>query len=208
MVEAAVATSAPLKARKPRAQPEATRALILDAAERLMVGEGYASVSTRRVAVEAGIKPSLVHYYFRTTDDLLLALYERSAAVTEARLHLAIASDRPLAALWALNMDRERTVLAVEFMALANHRKAIREAIARRVAAFRTLQAEAIAAVPRSLGGDTPDAARGVTVLVAAVARALVMEDALGITDGHGAALAIVEAAIGRLEGSIEHQEP
>ena len=49
------------------------RAIILDTTEKLMLEEGYAAISTRRVAKEAGLKPPLVHYYFPTTDDLFLA---------------------------------------------------------------------------------------------------------------------------------------
>jgi len=44
-----------------------------------MLSEGYAAVTSRRVAAEAGLKPQLVHYYFRTMDDLFLALYRRRA---------------------------------------------------------------------------------------------------------------------------------
>ena len=63
-----------------------TRARLLDAAEQLMLREGYAAVSSRRVAAEAGIKPQLVHYYFRTMDDLFLETYRRRAtAPTTAR---------------------------------------------------------------------------------------------------------------------------
>ena len=42
-----------------------------------MLDEGYASVTSRHVASEAGLKPQLVHYYFRTMDDLFLALFRR-----------------------------------------------------------------------------------------------------------------------------------
>ena len=35
----------------------ATRALILDATEQIMLEEGYAAASTRRVAAQAGLKP-------------------------------------------------------------------------------------------------------------------------------------------------------
>src|SRR4051812_8733078 len=104
------------------ADAELSRKLILDATEQLMVDQGYASVSTRRVATEAGLKPSLVHYYYKTTDDLVIALYHREAEQTLRRLTQALASEKPLEALWKLNMDRTRTVLAGEFLALANHR--------------------------------------------------------------------------------------
>ena len=49
------------------------RALILDATEQLVVSEGYASVTTWRVAGMIGLTAALVHYYFATTDDLLVA---------------------------------------------------------------------------------------------------------------------------------------
>ena len=51
-----------------------TRTHLLDAAEQLMREEGYAAVTSRRVAAKAGLKPQLVHYYFRTMDDLFIAL--------------------------------------------------------------------------------------------------------------------------------------
>ena len=42
----------------------------MDAAEQLLLEEGYAAVTSRRVGARAGLKPQLVHYYFRTMDDL------------------------------------------------------------------------------------------------------------------------------------------
>ena len=62
------------------AGPQAkNRAVLLDAAERLLLTEGYAAVTSRRVAAEAGLKPQLVHYYFATMDDLYLAVFRRRA---------------------------------------------------------------------------------------------------------------------------------
>ena len=54
------------------AEDSSTRAALLDAAQQLMLDEGYAAVTSRRVAAQAGLKPQLVHYYFRTMDDLFL----------------------------------------------------------------------------------------------------------------------------------------
>ena len=39
------------------AQDSKTRALLLEAAERLMLEEGYPAVTSRRVASKAGLKP-------------------------------------------------------------------------------------------------------------------------------------------------------
>src|SRR5205823_13649069 len=52
-----------------------TRAKLLDADEKLLLEEGYAAVTSRRVAAKAGLKPQLVHYYFRTMDDLFIEVF-------------------------------------------------------------------------------------------------------------------------------------
>ncbi|CAN7587044.1 TetR/AcrR family transcriptional regulator [Phenylobacterium sp. LjRoot219] len=191
------------------ADAELSRKLILDATERLMVDQGYASVSTRRVATEAGLKPSLVHYYYKTTDDLVIALYHRETEQMLRRLTQALGSEKPLEELWKLNMDRGRTVLAVEFLALANHRPALRAEIALHAERFRSMQAGALARVFRNLSIDADvNIPRAVTVLVAGVTRALVMEDALGISAGHEDAHGLVDWLIQRVEATREDPAP
>ena len=109
-----------------RPKGSAKRTLLLDTAETLIVNEGYAAVSTRRVALEAGLKPPLVHYYFPTTEDLLLAVYQRAAERSHQRILEALSGPEPLEAFWALSKDSAHTALGTEFYALANHRKEIR----------------------------------------------------------------------------------
>ena len=50
---------------------------LLDAAERLLVAQGHAGLTTRRVAQEAGVNHGLVHYYFGSMDELLMQVLER-----------------------------------------------------------------------------------------------------------------------------------
>src|SRR3954454_10074631 len=107
-----------------------TRSRLLDAAEQLMVRKGYAAVTSRRVAAEAGIKPQLVHYYFRSMDDLYLELYRRSARAGIERFTRAMEVHRSLRTMWRFGTDLGGATLNIEFVALANHRKAIREEIA------------------------------------------------------------------------------
>ena len=76
------------------------RTVLLDAAERLMLEEGYAAVTSRRVAEKAGLKPQLVHYYFRTMGDLYLAVFRRRAEQGLAAQAQALNSPQPLWALW------------------------------------------------------------------------------------------------------------
>ena len=178
-----------------------TRGLLVDAAERLMLDEGYAAVSSRRVAGEAGLKPQLVHYYFRTMDDLFLAVLRRRAEQSLERYALALASDRPLRALWELTTDPRGAVFTMEFAALANHRKAIRAEIATYAERARQMQLDALARVLDG-AGISADVCPPVVALQAmtGISQVIALEEALGITAGHDETHAFVERRIDQLE--------
>jgi AcrR family transcriptional regulator len=179
-----------------------TRAALLDAAQQLMLEEGYAAVTSRRVAARAGLKPQLVHYYFRTMDDLFLAVFRKGAEQNLERQTRALASAQPLRALWAFSSEPAGSALQMEFMALANHRKAIADEIAVYIDKFRQHQAEALAGVLEGYGidlGELP--AESLLILMSSVSRILVMEAALGVETGHAETLALVERQLDRLEG-------
>ena len=112
-------------------EQSATRAAIIKTTEQLLLQEGYGAVSTRRVARELGLTAPLIHYYFPSTDDLLVAVYQYAAEQTLARYAAALVSKQPLRALWQVCIDPTRTTLALEFMALASHRKAVQVEISR-----------------------------------------------------------------------------
>ena len=120
-----------------------SRAQLLDAAELLLLEEGHAAVTSRRVAAKAGLKPQLVHYYFRTMDDLFLEVFRRRAEADLAGFERAIAADGSLRNLWRLNADRRGAAFTIEFVALAKHRTAIRDEIARYAERFRSAQLQA-----------------------------------------------------------------
>ena len=133
-----------------------TRAQLVDAAEQLLLEEGYAAVTSRRVAAKAGLKPQLVHYYFRTMDDLFLEVFRRRADENFARFDRAVAEDASLGTLWQMNAEPAGRAFLIEFVALANHRKAIRAEIARYAERWRTLQLGALTAALEAVG-ITPD---------------------------------------------------
>jgi AcrR family transcriptional regulator len=173
------------------------RGVLLDAAEQLMFDEGYAAVTSRRVAAKAGLKPQLVHYYFRTMDDLFLALLARQSEAGLERQAKALASDQPLRSLWEMVTDPANNVMTIEFVALANHRKTIRAEIARVAEQFRAGQVEAVARVGGRYGLP-PDV---LVVLMTGISQVLVHERALGMSTGHAPTLALVEEHLRRLEG-------
>jgi TetR/AcrR family transcriptional regulator len=177
--------------------------VLLDAAEKLMLEEGYAAVTSRRVAAEAGLKPQLVHYYFRTMDDLFLEVFRRRAKEGVERQTRALASPNPLRALWEYSTDPRGTALTMEFMALANHRKIIRAEIARYAEQFRAEQVEAITTA-MSLTGirlqSSPLSPAVVSLLMTSLSRVLVMEASLGMSAGHAETAAFVEDCLRQLE--------
>jgi TetR/AcrR family transcriptional regulator len=177
------------------------RTVLLDAAEQLMLEEGYAAVTSRRVAAKAGLKSQLVHYYFQTMDDMFLEMFRRRAE--EGLLHQEelLSSERPLRALWEFNSETASTAFSVEIAALANHRKTIRAEIARYSELFRAAQLEVVTAVMKRYKIPpevcTPTA---LVVLMTAIARIMAMEHNLGFTLGHKESVEFMEQYLDQLE--------
>ena len=189
-------------ARRIGAPDAKNRVVLLDAAEQLLLEEGYAAVTSRRVAERAGLKPQLVHYYFRTMEDLFLAVFRRRAEEGLGVLATALASPQPLWALWRFSTMPEATRLTMEFMGLANHRKALRAEIVYYAERFREEQNKAIAAALERYGVGTSDVPPVVwTVFATSVSQAMVMERALGMSTGHAETFKYCEQWLRRLEG-------
>ncbi|QLL06746.1 TetR/AcrR family transcriptional regulator [Mycobacterium vicinigordonae] len=187
-------------ARRIGAPDAKNRGLLLDAAEQLMLEEGYAAVTSRRLAHKAGLKPQLVHYYFRTMEELFLAVFRRRAdegLLVQAQL---LQLPQPLWALWRFGTDPAFTRISMEFMALANHRKELRAEIAYYAERFREEQAQVVAEALQRYGSDEVPPIVW-TVLMTSLSRFLVLEQALGMSGGHAETKSFVEEHLCRLEG-------
>lgn len=181
--------------------PTDTRSLILDATELLMVEEGYAGVSSRKVGIRAGLKSNIVHYYFRTMDDLFVAAFHRLEDRYDERFARAAASDAPIHQLWALARDVGSAKLIMEFTALASHRPAVREIIGRSARRDRRVMAGALESIFARYGLDSElYPPRVMAVLLAGLTRALSTEKLLGADDGHEEAIAFIERMIAHIE--------
>jgi AcrR family transcriptional regulator len=73
-----------------------TRTLILDAARSRLLTDGYAGLSTRKVAEKAGVPLSQLHYHFGSKQGLILALFEEENRRRLARQQSMYAQDLPL----------------------------------------------------------------------------------------------------------------
>jgi TetR/AcrR family transcriptional regulator len=176
-----------------------TRARLVEAAEQLLLEEGYAAVTSRRVGARAGLKPQLVHYYFRTMDDLYTEVFRRRAEENLGRFERAIAEDPSLRTLWRLNADPGGAVFAIEFVALSNHRRAIGAEIARYAERYRAAQLEALTAALEA-DGITELPPIVALLLMTGLTQVLSIERSLGMTAGHDATVTFIQDVIDRLE--------
>lgn len=180
-----------------------TRAILMDTAETLMCEEGYAAVTSRKLAARAGLKPQLVHYYFRTMDDLFLAVFNRIAEQYLERQRVILETSQSISLVWELSKDHTQSMLNAEFMALSNHRKAIKTAIAEFGEAYRRNQTLIITNVLKDKGIDFeawPPVA--IAALIECTSRFLVLEDMLGMSSGHAEVVMIVNRFIAMFDGA------
>jgi len=178
-----------------------TRAGVLDSTEELMLEDGYAAVTYRIVAARAGVTYANVQYYFPTIDELFLELLrERTRGIVQ-RLEELTDADQPLRAVWNYASESRGSALLMEFLALGNHRKAIRDELGEGGERVRQAQTRFVAKKLKEYGVDTrkyPPSA--VVFLMTATARMRHVEEAVGTHTGHAEAVRLVERFLDEFE--------
>jgi len=166
---------------------------LLDAAERLLVEIGYAGITTRRLAEEAGVNHGLVHYYFGSNENLLARALERFTERLVERQRELYSADMPFVEKWRTAMrflmseDVTYEKVWLELQALAWNNADLRERLARVNAEWRTVLTEAFAEPHRELGIDMPLDA--LVSLVMTFNIGIIVERLGGIETGHEALL-------------------
>lgn len=182
-------------------ETSATRVMLLDAVEAVMVEKGYAAVTARSVADRAGLKYQLVFYYFQSMDDLLLAAYRRRIERVRERVEQALASDRPLHAFWEVSSEPSDAALTMEYLALSNHNALIR---AETVEFGEVLRRLVAVRLPQQIGQATPDPTLftplAISVTLANIGAILGLEATVGISGGHEETKAMVGWCLRHLE--------
>jgi AcrR family transcriptional regulator len=174
-----------------------TRTAILDATESIMREEGYAAVSSRRIAEKAGLKSQLVHYHFGTMDELFLALYRRSEDMFFPRMLEVLAAPDPLRKFWDLVINTEENTLVLEFTSIATHRKAFREELIRSANRARSLENSVVSKAYGNKKSHTLKVTPNVlSFILQSVSRAVIMERGVGITAGHAEVLEFIDTLL------------
>jgi AcrR family transcriptional regulator len=180
----------------------------LDAAERLLIREGAAAITTRRLAAEADQNHGLVHYYFGSIDELLLQTLERFTARVLERQRAMYGSEAPFIEKWRAAMGFIEEDLAsgypkvwAELEALALNRVGLRERLIVVDDEWRSLLRDALAEAIATYGLD-PDrfSAEAWAALVSQFNKGLLNERLRGFDRGHAEMLAAIDSWLASLE--------
>jgi AcrR family transcriptional regulator len=164
---------------------------LMDAAERLLISDGHAKVSTRRVAQEAGVNHGLVHYYFGSMEDLLMQVLERFTAGLVARQREMYATDRPFIEKWREAWRYHEDDLAAgypklwfELQAMAWNEPPLREQLIAVNAEWRSVLKDALEQARAELPMREPRTG-ALVALVMMIAQGAQLERLLGIDQDH-----------------------
>jgi AcrR family transcriptional regulator len=162
---------------------------LLDAAERLLADIGYAGITTRRVAEQAGLNHGLVHYYFGSTDNLMVQALERFTGRLVTRQRQLYAADLPFLEKWRtatrylVSDDASYEKIWLELQALAWNNAEIRDRLAQVNSEWRAVLTEAFEQPRRELGIELP--LEALVSLVMTFNLGIMVERLGGIETGH-----------------------
>lgn len=186
---------------------EANVEAFLDAAERLLVREGAAGISTRQLAREAGQNHGLVHYYFGSVDELLLQTLERFTNRVLERQRGMYETDAPFLEKWRTavafieeDLSAGYPKVWAELEALAWNRPGMRERLHSVNDRWRTLLSEALSQAIDEYGLDGSQFSAEVwATLVMQFNKGLLQERLLGFDRGHAELLAAIDGWLASL---------
>jgi len=180
----------------------------LDAAERLLVREGAAGISTRQLAKEAGQNHGLVHYYFGSVDELLLQTLERFTGQVLDRQRAMYGTDAPFIEKWRTAVGFIEEDLAsgypkvwAELEALAWNKPEMRDRLRGVNDKWRSLLRDALAEAIEEYGLDSARfSAEAWATLVMQFNKGLLLERLAGFDRGHSELLASIDSWLTTLE--------
>lgn len=174
-----------------RRPADVSKALLISAAAQIINEEGYAALSARALAEKVGLKRQIVHYYYRTMEDLLLAVVRHYGDESVDRLSEAMKSGDPLRAIWEEEPDASATTYA--FLAMAKHIPSVRAEVETYFAKLRGLKIDAVSRFLADAGQGSDLSAAAIVTIIQSVAQGLKAEQALGAKLGHTETRSIVE---------------
>jgi len=138
-----------------------TKAKILDAAFRRLSSDGYAALSIREIARDAGVNHALINYHFRSKDQLVIAVLDHANQRLLDRQSRMYAAPGGFAEKWAKAREFYRSDLAsgfvrvqAELWAASLSDPGLREKFIPRVLAWKKIVADAVGEALARLEAD------------------------------------------------------
>ena len=162
-----------------------------------MVDVGYAGITTRRLAEEAGLNHGLVHYYFGSIENVLIRTLERFTQRLIERQREMYAREVPFIEKWRTAMqylveeDVRYEKVWLELQALGWNHEELRDRLTAVEGEWRAVLTEAFAQPREELGLDIPLDA--LVSLVVTFNLGIIVERLSGITTGHEELLAWID---------------
>jgi AcrR family transcriptional regulator len=169
-------------------QDSRTRDRLLTAAQEIIQTDGISGVTARRLADAVGLQRQIVHYYFGTIDDLLVALLEKQSEESAARAIEALSHGNPIKVLF--KTEKDAAILTYELMALALRRPEVGKIVAANARKFKQIATEAIDNYCAREGIALCADSTAIASVLISLANSQAVERALGVTDGHQKTLA------------------
>lgn len=160
-----------------------SRVLLIQAAAQIINDEGYAALSARALAERVGLKRQIVHYYFRTMEDLLIAVVRHYGDESLGRISSAMNAVSPLRAIWDEDPDASATTHA--FLAMAKHLPAIQTEVETYFRKLRDIKIDAVASYLAKRHDPSNLSAAALVTIVQSIAQGLKAENSLGSDAGH-----------------------
>ena len=196
-------------AKTPRSAAEEA---LLDAAERLIVDVGYAGITTRRLAEEAGVNNGLVHYYFGSIENVMVRTLERFTERQIARQRAMYSEPGvPFIEKWRTAMrylvseDVAYEKVWYELQALAWNRPELRQRVVEVNAEWRTVLTEAFAEPHERYGIEMP--LDTLVSLVVTFNEGIILERLSGVEEGHQALLDWIDGWLEAKEKQWQRQK-
>jgi len=210
--------SRPPPGRSVRADGDSTRARILQAARRRLIEEGYANLSVREIAADAGVNHALIGYHFQGKQQLVLAVLDEANARLLERQTRMYNADAPLSAKWKQacefyeeDLKSGFVRLLMELMGASFHDEQLRREFTPRLLGWKKLIEEATEKFIADTGLELPVSARAIAAWITWFWFGLEAGMTLGVPESEGnqrEALAAITALIERAEAAAARKTP
>lgn len=198
--------------------PPETKSRILDAAFRRLALEGYAALSTREIARDAGVNHALINYHFQGKDQLVIAVLDEANRQLLQRQQAMYAEPGDFAHKWAQARRFYKDDLAsgfvrvqAELWAASFADPALREKLLPRIQAWKKVVGEAVVDAIATLQAcgvklPPPFSAEVIACWISEFWLGMEFSDLLGDNAHHGAALDAVEALLKDLDERVRRR--